>query len=93
MTRRATDPATYGGLGVLDASAIERVREEVRPDPRDADELHDALVTAGFLTQEEVATPSRRVGVARGARPERPCHARLRLDMATGDVGGGRAPA
>jgi ATP-dependent Lhr-like helicase len=57
MARRATDPATYGGLGVLDASAIERVIEEVRPDPRDADELHDALVTAGFLTQEEVAHP------------------------------------
>ena len=55
MARRATDPATYGGLGVLDANAIERVTEEVRPDPRDADELHDALVTAGFLTQEEVA--------------------------------------
>ena len=34
---------------VLDADAIERVRDEERPDPRDADELHDAMVTAGFL--------------------------------------------
>jgi len=26
------------------------VRDEQRPDPRDADELHDALMTAGYLT-------------------------------------------
>ena len=51
QTRRATDPASAGDLGALDADAIERVREEERPDPRDADELHDALLTAGFLTQ------------------------------------------
>src|SRR5206468_4204598 len=35
--------------------AIARVREEAAPDPRDADELHDALLTAGFLTFEEAA--------------------------------------
>ena len=34
--------------------AIARVREEARPDPRDADELHDDLLTAGFLTVAEV---------------------------------------
>jgi ATP-dependent Lhr-like helicase len=32
-------------LGRLDPDAIERVRQEVRPDPRDADELHDLLMT------------------------------------------------
>ena len=42
-------------LGALDAGAIERVRAEARPDPRDADELHDALMTAGYLTPDEVA--------------------------------------
>jgi ATP-dependent Lhr-like helicase len=42
-------------LGGLDASAIDRVRDEERPDPRDADELHDALLTAGFLTVDEAA--------------------------------------
>ena len=52
-TRRASDPASAADLGQLDAAAIARVRDEVRPDPRDADELHDALVTAGFLTGEE----------------------------------------
>ena len=38
----------------LDAAAIARVRDEARPDPRDADELHDALLTAGFLTDGEL---------------------------------------
>jgi ATP-dependent Lhr-like helicase len=50
MTRRAGDATE---MGRLDAAAIERVRDEARPDPRDADELHDALLTAGFLTEEE----------------------------------------
>jgi ATP-dependent helicase Lhr and Lhr-like helicase len=38
-------PVEARDLGTLDPSAIERVREEVRPDPRDADELHDLLMT------------------------------------------------
>ncbi len=54
MTRRAT----ASDLGMLDAAAIERVREEVRPDPRDADELHDALLTFGFLLPGEVDAPA-----------------------------------
>jgi ATP-dependent Lhr-like helicase len=41
-------------LGALDASAIARVREEQRPDPRDEHELHDALVTAGYLHGSEI---------------------------------------
>src|SRR4029078_9317053 len=58
--RRASDPASASELGALDAAAIERVRDEVRPDPRDADELHDALLTCGFLFEEE--TEGSRVG-------------------------------
>jgi ATP-dependent Lhr-like helicase len=50
MTRRGGEVSE---IGALDASAIARVREEERPDPRDADELHDALLTAGFLTDDE----------------------------------------
>jgi ATP-dependent Lhr-like helicase len=53
MTRRSTS----NDLGVLDANAIERVRDEARPDPRDADELHDALLTFGFLLEDEVDAP------------------------------------
>jgi ATP-dependent Lhr-like helicase len=54
-TRRANDPSSIDDMGRLDAAAIDRVREEVRPDPRDADELHDTLLTAGFLTEDEAA--------------------------------------
>ena len=61
QTRRATDPASADDLGALDAAAIARVREEERPDPRDADELHDALLTAGFLTPWRAG--GRRAGV------------------------------
>jgi len=53
MTRRSTS----NDLGTLDPNAIERVREEARPDPRDADELHDALLTFGFLFDNEVDAP------------------------------------
>jgi ATP-dependent Lhr-like helicase len=42
-----------GETGLLDAAAIERVVDEVRPDPRDAEELHDVLVTTGFLAEHE----------------------------------------
>ena len=34
-----------GGEGILDPTVIEEVSEDVWPDPRDADELHDALLT------------------------------------------------
>ena len=54
-TRRATEPGTSSDLGALDADAIARVRSEAWPDPRDADELHDALVTAGVFTDLEIA--------------------------------------
>jgi ATP-dependent Lhr-like helicase len=52
-TRRASEPSSAGDVGALDPAAIERVREEQRPDPRDADELHDVLLTVGFLTSDE----------------------------------------
>jgi ATP-dependent Lhr-like helicase len=40
-------------LATLDPDAIARVVDEERPDARDADELHDALVTAGYLLETE----------------------------------------
>ncbi|MGH9309110.1 MAG: Lhr family helicase, partial [Vicinamibacterales bacterium] len=55
LARRAGDPSRAGDLGALDATAIERVRQEIQPDPRDADELHDWLMTAGFLDESDVA--------------------------------------
>jgi ATP-dependent Lhr-like helicase len=53
QTRRATDDKDAIALGVLDADAIAVVCGDAWPDPRDADEMHDALVTAGFLTAAE----------------------------------------
>ncbi|HKF78922.1 MAG TPA: DEAD/DEAH box helicase, partial [Candidatus Dormibacteraeota bacterium] len=45
MQLRRGLPVEARDLGRLDASAVERVREEVSPDPRDADEVHDLLMT------------------------------------------------
>jgi ATP-dependent helicase Lhr and Lhr-like helicase len=42
-------PVEAGELARLDPAAIERVAEQVRPDPRDADELHDLLMTVVTL--------------------------------------------
>jgi ATP-dependent Lhr-like helicase len=53
--RRWLDPQQASDMGKLDQAAIDRVRDEVWPEPRNADELHDALVELGFLTQQEGA--------------------------------------
>jgi ATP-dependent Lhr-like helicase len=63
QARRATDPSGANALGALDAAAIDRVRDEARPDPRDADELHDALLTAGFLAASDAPEISRELFV------------------------------
>jgi ATP-dependent Lhr-like helicase len=54
QSRRPSDRASADDLGALDAAAIATVRDEARPDPRDADELHDTLLTAGFLTSADL---------------------------------------
>ena len=53
QSRRAGEPSSSGDLGALDPAAIERVRQEARVEPRDVDELHDVLMTTGFLTPAE----------------------------------------
>jgi len=58
-TRRAGDVSSAKELGALDTAAIARVRDEERPEPRDADELHDALLTCGFLTEDEAGSIER----------------------------------
>jgi ATP-dependent Lhr-like helicase len=51
---QARRPAAAGAAhGSLDAAAIARVIDEARPDPHDAEELHDVLLTAGFLREDE----------------------------------------
>jgi ATP-dependent Lhr-like helicase len=69
QTRRAIDPAGADDLGTLDAAAIERVRDEASPDSRDADELHDALLSAGFWTDDDArALPTELFDQLRSAR-------------------------
>jgi ATP-dependent Lhr-like helicase len=51
--RRFMDPKTAAEIGRLDPAAIEQVRRETWPEAQTPDELHDALVVLGFLTDEE----------------------------------------
>ncbi|MEE9141679.1 MAG: DEAD/DEAH box helicase, partial [Gammaproteobacteria bacterium] len=53
QARRFTDPGDAAELSRLDPEAIKRVREEVWPLSRTADELHDALCWLGFMTERE----------------------------------------
>ncbi|HET6796767.1 MAG TPA: DEAD/DEAH box helicase [Gemmatimonadales bacterium] len=52
-TRRAFEPSSADDLGALDPAAIERVRDEAWPEVQSADELHDTLLTSGFLAEVE----------------------------------------
>lgn len=72
-------PVEARDLARLDPAAIERVREEARPDPRDPDELHDLLLTLGVLRPE----PAWESLFDELARAGRACAA---LDGATGTL-------
>ena len=56
LARRWIAPESASELGRLDADAITRVQGEAWPEATNTDELHDALVWLGFLTEEEVRT-------------------------------------
>jgi ATP-dependent Lhr-like helicase len=47
-------PVEARELGALDVAAVDRVRAEARPQPRDADELHDVLMLLGATRAELV---------------------------------------
>ncbi len=49
VSLRRLDPDLAGGIGALDPAAIDEVRSQVRPDLRDADELHDLLLSVVIL--------------------------------------------
>jgi ATP-dependent helicase Lhr and Lhr-like helicase len=51
--RRAADTSAPG-LGLLDASAIEKVRAEGWPLATNADELHEAMLLIGVMTESEI---------------------------------------
>jgi ATP-dependent Lhr-like helicase len=53
MARRILDVKTADELGALDPEAIARVREEAWPQPGDAEEVHEALLWMGYVTEAE----------------------------------------
>src|SRR5690348_14767085 len=55
VSRGFTDASRAEDLGKLDAEAIDAVREEAWPQPRDADEMHEALLALGAITDGEAA--------------------------------------
>jgi ATP-dependent Lhr-like helicase len=60
-TRRASESGgsrSSDGLGVLDAAAIEKVQNEAWPEATNADELHDALMLLGVMTEKEAQRTS-----------------------------------
>lgn len=52
-TRRGGESPAEDGLGILDPAAIAQVRKEAFPRATNADEMHDALLVAGFLLASE----------------------------------------
>lgn len=53
LARRWSDPQSADDLGLLDAEAIEAVAAEAWPAPRNTDEMHEALMSLGAVTQAE----------------------------------------
>jgi ATP-dependent Lhr-like helicase len=54
LTRRASDHRNGDDLGILDVAAIEKVQAEAWPNATNADELHDALMLVGTMTEDEI---------------------------------------
>jgi ATP-dependent Lhr-like helicase len=54
--RRHLDPQTAADMGRLNPDAIQKVKDEAWPQPRSADELHDALLITGFIAESEIAS-------------------------------------
>src|SRR5262249_24800441 len=61
-TRRASERNGNHELGNLDPGAIEKVQREVWPQATNADELHDALMLLGVMTEKEVAVSTHHEG-------------------------------
>jgi ATP-dependent Lhr-like helicase len=70
--RRWLDPETAATLGALDAAAIAQVRQEAWPSVANADEMHDALLTLGYLTAQEVIQGPRTVSAPAPDAPAAP---------------------
>jgi ATP-dependent helicase Lhr and Lhr-like helicase len=71
MARHWLSPDDAADLGRLDADAIARVKAEAWPEASNADELHDAMVWLGFITDEEARTPNWKGWLAELAKDKR----------------------
>src|SRR5262249_7990679 len=71
MARRWLSPEDASDLGRLDAEAIARVQAEAWPDPTNTDELHDAMVWLGFITDAEAQAPNWQSWLAELAQQKR----------------------
>lgn len=79
VSLRRTDPDLASGIGALDETAVSQVRQQAWPEARNADEVHDALLTLCLLPAslsapwqrelEELAYGSATPRVARLVRP------------------------
>ncbi|MFN0006856.1 MAG: DEAD/DEAH box helicase [Planctomycetota bacterium] len=56
QSRRTLGARSADEIGALDPEAVARVKEEAWPDPRDAEEVHEALLWMGFVADAEVGT-------------------------------------
>ncbi|KLD66421.1 ATP-dependent DNA helicase [Luteibacter rhizovicinus DSM 16549] len=54
QSRRWSDAESADDLGRLDADAIASVRDEAWPEARSADEMHEALMLLGAVTEDDV---------------------------------------
>jgi ATP-dependent Lhr-like helicase len=55
LARRGLDARLADHIGALDPAAVERVRQEAWPQPESNEELHDAMLWMGFITDAEAA--------------------------------------
>ena len=55
LSRRALDARSLDNIGALDPAAVERVRQEAWPQAESLEEVHDALLWMGFVTDDEAA--------------------------------------
>ncbi|MBK6518239.1 MAG: DEAD/DEAH box helicase [Polyangiaceae bacterium] len=99
VSLRRSLPESQRDLGALDASAIERVAEQARPEPRSAEELHELLLSllAAPLEPSWAAPFDALVAAGRALRVETPAGqlaaAAESADALAAVYGGERAPA
>ncbi|HJW45926.1 MAG TPA: ATP-dependent DNA helicase, partial [Lysobacter sp.] len=80
MARRYADADSADDLGRLDPAAIEEVRAQAWPEVRNADEMHDALMGLGCVTQHDAEAHGWSDWLRRLAQD----HRATRLDTGTG---------